>query len=247
MRPFDRSRSDRSRAEPDRLAPGVVGDERVLEVGAVDRPRRVEERRVLTHLLGGAHGPARSGQHRVHRAPHFLRELAHVGQAGARRDQRRVIAGEPLGEPQLTRDVGVLEVERLERRRPNPLHVPGVEELVGDGVEQVGAVGSNRRRRRQHRAVAVLHAVAVGPRQVIGKEGVGVAVEGRELAEDVAGLADDLLHVAREGVQLAAVALVVHGHAELRLPRAVRDHERAQVEGAELRRAVHQVLADSAR
>ena len=45
--------------------------------------------------------------------------------------------------------------------RTNPLDVPVVEELVRHRVEQARAVGLNARGRRHHRAVPVLHAVAV--------------------------------------------------------------------------------------
>ncbi len=141
----------------------------------------------------------------VDRVAHVPRERAESRQAGALQRERTVVAGEPLGEPQLARHVRLFQVERLERLRPDSLDVPGVEELVRDGVEQLEAAGLNRRWRGEHRAVAMLHAVAVRPRQVVGDERVGVALERRVLAEHVARLPDDRLDVADQAVHSASV------------------------------------------
>ncbi len=50
-----------------------------------------------------------------------------------------VVLREAFGEPQLAGDVRLLEVERLERLRTDPLDVPAVEELVRDGSEHAAA------------------------------------------------------------------------------------------------------------
>ena len=74
--------------------------------------------------------------------------------------QRAVVLGETFRQPQLAGHVRPLEIERLERARPDALDVPPVEELVRDAGQQRSAPGSQRRGGRQNRAVAVLHAVA---------------------------------------------------------------------------------------
>ena len=70
-------------------------------------------------------------------------ERAQVRQPGALQRERTVIAGEPLGEPELARHVRFLEIERLERLRPDALDVPRVKELVRDGVDQIEPVRLN--------------------------------------------------------------------------------------------------------
>src|ERR1051325_4397046 len=47
------------------------------------------------------------------------------------------VARTPSGEPHRARHVRVVEVERLERARPDALDVPRVEELVRHGIEQI--------------------------------------------------------------------------------------------------------------
>ena len=96
--------------------------------------------------------------------------------------------------------------------------------------------------RRQHRAVAVLHAVAAGPRQVVGEERVGAAVEARQLAEDRDRLADDLLDVPGEGLGVDPAAVVVQGDAQGLRALALLHREAVQREGPHFGGAVHQVV-----
>ena len=112
--------------------------------------------------------------------------------------QRTVVLREPLRQPQLAGHVGAIEVERLETLRPDALDVPAVEELVRDGVEQPLSSVGNRLRRGDHRAVAMLHAVAVGVGQVVGEKRVVARLVLRILAVDGAFLTDDLLDVLHE-------------------------------------------------
>ena len=67
---------------------------------------------------------------------------------------------------------------------------------------------------REHGAVAMLHAVAARPRQIVGQKRVGVVLELRELAEDRHRLADDPLDVAGEGVGIGVGAVVMQRDAE---------------------------------
>ncbi len=98
----------------------------------------------------------------------------------------------------------------------------------------------------QRRAVAMLHAVAVRPRQVDAQERVGVGFEIRQLAEDGNRFADDALDVLGERVGLRLGAVMRQGNPEGRrrsialLP--IVDRELAQHEVAEVGRAVHQVV-----
>ena len=48
-----------------RLAPGVVRDEGILEIGPVDRRGGIDKRRHLAHFLRRADLPARAERHRV--------------------------------------------------------------------------------------------------------------------------------------------------------------------------------------
>ena len=116
--------------EADCFSPRVVRDERAVEIGPIDRGRGVEERREPAHLLGGADQPPRLHRHRVDDPGGVSDVVGQAHETGANEDERPVVAGEPFREPQLARHVGILEVERLERPRPDALHVPDVEELV---------------------------------------------------------------------------------------------------------------------
>lgn len=78
----------------------------------------------------------------------------------------------PSGQPEFARDVGAIEIERLEALRTNTFDVPPVKELVRDGAEQPTAVARDRAALTDHGAVAMLHAIATRPRQVIGEERV---------------------------------------------------------------------------
>ena len=180
--------------------------------------------------------------HAVDDRGHFPGEVPDFAQAGAQHHERTVVAGEALRQPQLTRHVGVFEIERLERPRADALDVPRMKELMGDGVEQAEAVRADGALARDDRAVAVLHSVAVRPRGVVGDERVSVAVERRELAIDAAGFSDNPLDVASEGVELRLGSRVVDGQAHNRRSRRVGKCERPQTERADLCRTVHEVL-----
>ena len=102
-------------------------------------------------------------------------------------------------------------------------------------------------RRGEHRAVAMLHAVAARALGVGGEEGVVPGLEGRQLAEDGARLADDLLDAGGEAVGFGLGAVVTQGDADRRLGRRLgaaaltADLERPQHLRPELHRAVDQV------
>ena len=96
---------------------------------------------------------------------------------------------------------------------------------------------------RHDSAVAVLHAVAIRPGQVVGQEGVGAAVELRQLAEDAHLLAHDLLDVAGVLVGLNISAVVMQRDANrLRAMHPIVDGEGAPDKAAELDGTVHQVV-----
>ena len=75
-------------------------------------------------------------------------------------------------------------------------------------------------RRGEHRAVAMLHAVAVRALGVGGEEGVVPGLEGREVAVDGARLTHDLLDAGGEAVGLGLGAVMAQGDADGRLRRA---------------------------
>jgi hypothetical protein len=149
-----------------------------------------------------------------------------------------VVLREPFRQPELARNVRAIEVERLEPLRADAFDVPAVKELVRDGVENRVAAAGNRQVAGNDRAVAVLHAVAVGVRQVVGEERVVTRFVLGILAENRAFLLDDFLHVFHERVELVVRTRVVHREAE---PAAVRS-ELAHRDRAELDGAVHEVL-----
>ena len=77
----------------------------------------------------------------------------------------------------------------------------------------------------------MLHAVAAGPRQVVGQKRVGVVLESRELAEDGHRFAHDPFGVAREGIGVGVGAVVMQRNAERRRwspTPAIRNAEGAQ-------------------
>src|SRR5262249_60082037 len=108
----------------------------------------------------------------------------------------------------------IVEVERFERLRTDSLDVPRVKELVRRRAEQPSAICPDRGRGREDGAVAMLHPVAVGPRQIIGDEGVGTAVVGRKLAVHAALLSNDLLDVALKSIELRVCSFVIDADAE---------------------------------
>ncbi len=171
--------------------------------------------------------PAERAQRR--RQVHELRPLQR---------ERAVVLREALGQPQLARHVGPIEVERLEALRPDALHVPAVKELVRDRVEQAHASRRDGAAGADDRAVAMLHPVAAGGGQIVGEERVIAGLVVGVLAVNRAFLADDLLDVLRVTVQLRLGTEMVHG--EAKRPRS--DGEPADGERAHFRRAVHQVL-----
>ncbi len=152
--------------------------------------------------------------------------------------ERPVILREPLAEPELGRRIGAIEVERLERRRADPLDVPGVKELVRDRIEHVGMVEVQRPGGRDDGAVPMLHAIAARPGQIVGDEGVVPRLELRKLAEDLPLLTHDCFDVLRQPVEVRVGARVVSGQANRASIRGERPH-RAR---PEFDRAVHQIL-----
>ena len=166
-------------------------------------------------------------------------------QLGTLENEPVEVVGETLAEPQFVRDVGLLVVERLDPLGAQPLHVPGMEELVRHRAEDAPALRRvpERAAPGDDRAVAVLHAVTVHPGQVVGQERVGAGIELRQLAEDLHRFADGLLDVADVGVGVAVRSVMVQRHPNrLRSVHAIVDGDAAEREVAELGRAVHQVV-----
>jgi hypothetical protein len=228
MRPFVRSRSVRIEPERDRLAPRVIRDIGVVSVCRIGPSGAVEKRRCLTHFLRAAHESARTGHNRVDRRGHLAGELLHVRQTRTPECQPVVVVREALGEPQLARHVHVVELEWLERSRPDTLHVPAVKELVRDRSKQSHAVVADRRGRRDHRAVAMLHPVAARPRHIVRDERVGVPFVCGKLAEHASFLANNALDVAQEGRDLGVSASVMQRQSKHRSPRFVLNGERCE-------------------
>jgi hypothetical protein len=91
-----------------------------------------------------------------------------------------------------------------------------VEELVRNRVEEIDAAGLDRRGRRENRGVAMFHAVASRPRQVIGDERKCVPFVRRVLAKHTQRFAHNRLHVARQRVEIGFAAGVMHRETEHR-------------------------------
>ena len=209
-------------------------DQLVRSIG----PAAVDERRHLAHLLRRPHEASVVEGHGLDQSRQRPRGRRHVHQTGALERQRAVVLGESLGQPQLARQVRAIEIERLEPSRPDALDVPAVEELVRERAEQPAALAPERRALADDRAVAMLHAVAVRPRQVVGEERVVPGLVLRELAVDGAFFADDLLDVLRERVEFGVGAEVVERDAEASACNGELPHrDRAEFDGA-----VHEVL-----
>ena len=214
----------------------------VRPVRPIDRPAAVGERRHAAHLFRRANSCAGlQSTTRSTRPVSVWRVASRFDEPGAREHQRAVVLREAFGEPQLARHVRAVEIERLERARPDALDVPAVEELVRHRVEQLRAIAARCvRRRGHHRAVAVLHAVVVGVRQVVGEKRVVARARTRGTRRRPRlPVANDLLDVLRRSRR-----------APRRCPCDARQTGtcgRPTVncrigDRAELRRAVHQVL-----
>jgi hypothetical protein len=120
-----------------------------------------------------------------------------------------------------------------------------MEELVRDRAQDPIALRgiAERAPAGDHGAVAVLHAVTVRPRQIVREERVRARVELRELAENLRGLADDLLHVLDVRIRVPVRPVVVQRRSNrLRPVHPIVDGDAAERELAELRGAVHQVV-----
>ena len=123
-----------------------------------------------------------------------------------------------------------------------------MEELVRDRVEDVlhHAGRAKRHPRRDHGAVAMLHAVAAAPRHVVAEERVDTAVELRKLAIDGALLLHDLFRARDVLVHFGVAGVVMDRDANrLRLPSGpsgLRTVKRADRLRAQLGRTVHEVL-----
>ncbi len=88
----------------------------------------------------------------------------------------------------------------------------------------------------------MLHAVAVGPRQVVRQKRIRIAFVRRILAEDMPGFPNDLLHVEGECVELRVCPRMMDDEPENRRRGDFVYRKRPQTERAHLCRAVHQVL-----
>ena len=147
--------------------------------------------------------------------------------------------GEAFGEPQLSRGVGALEIERLQPHRPDPLGIPAVEELVRHGIGDVAPpVVGQRDGRGDDGAVAVLHPVAVGVRQTVDEKRVMARFVFRIAPVDGAFLPDNPLGIVRERVEL----VVGPGMMQRQPERPPIDRKHAHPDRAELRGTVHQVF-----
>ena len=144
--PSPRPRNVEIEPEPDAGSPGVVGEERVGEVDRVDGRRGVHEGREQAHVHRAVEAPAGRSEHRVHRIGHRLGEGRVGHQAGTADREAVVVVRESLAEPQRGRRVRPGEVERLQLGRADPLHVPGMEELVRRREQK----SIERRRQRAH-------------------------------------------------------------------------------------------------
>ncbi len=222
----------------DRTAEVIIGDDRLGPVRAIAGRAPVGEHCHLAHLFGRPDEAGRIRGDAGHEAAHLLDERVEVQESRARHRERPVVLREAFRQPQLARHVRPLEIEGFERARPDAFDVPAVEELVGDAWQQPLPVRPQRGGRRQHRAVAMLHPVVGGVRQVIGEKGVVSRFVPRELAEDVALLADDPFDVAHEAVDLVERTAVVDRDAD----RLAIDGELAHHDGSEFHGRVHQVL-----
>ncbi len=222
----------------DRRAVGIVRDVGVRPVRPVVRPAAVDERRHPAHLLRRPHVAPGSVHHRVDVALEGSRRVVQRREARALQRERTVVLGEALRQPQRIGHVHAIQIEGLETLRADAFDVPVVEELVRHRVEQ-GIRGARQRRgRRHHRAVAVLHPVAIRPGQVVGDEGVAARFVVGELAEDLLLLLDDPLDLLDERVELGVGAQVVHGEPEdVAVDRELAHRDRAELDGA-----VHEVL-----
>ena len=208
----------------------------------VDARRRIDEGRLLAHPHRPGVVTARMVGERVDGVRDLPRVLRRVGDAGAVDHQRTVVAREALGEPELAAHIRVGEVEGLERGGADALDVPRVEELVRDRAEQLEAGLGERVGRSERRGVAVLHPVAGAVGSVAGDEGVAAEVEAREAAVDGGHLVDDALGEVGEARGLVTAAEVIEREAN-RLAGVGRAHlPLADVEPAEVRRRVHEVL-----
>ncbi len=231
-------------ADADRRAVRVVRHVRVLPVRAVDVRGGIDQRREPTHLDSRPQPDARARECLAGEGAERTEHLAILRKSSTPEDEFAVVRGEALCEPQLSRHVRLREVERLERRRADAFDVPCVEELVRDRAEVASNAALQAHVQRAYGAVAVFHAVASRPRQVVHQERVAARIEGGQLAEDGTLLGDDALDVLREGLDLGVGAEVMDDDANRGggFVAGWRDRELAQRRGAELDGGIEQVL-----
>ncbi len=217
----------------------------VEKLVCVDGAGRVGKRGHLTHLNRRSKLTPGVGDDRDGGARQPGRSLLARGQPSSRHDQVAVVLREAFREPELARDVGLFEIEWLERFRTDALDVPAVEELVRHGIEHVGdhARRSQRDRRGDNRAVPVLHPIPAAPRNVVAEERIGAGVELGKLAEHRPLLANDLLRALHILIHFRIAGIVMNrGPNREFLAVGIADLEAADGLGAQLGRAVHQVL-----
>ena len=148
---------------------------RVRPVRAIDRAAAVDERRHAAHLFRRPHQRGRVLRRPLSiEAGRSVRRVdAQVDEPGALQRERPVVLREAFGEPQLARHVRAIEIERLERpsagcARRSSSERTRARRCRADRVARAG----DRAGGGHHRAVAVLHAVAAGVRQVVGEKRV---------------------------------------------------------------------------
>ena len=226
----------------DGLAPGVVRE----ELGVNCRPpfwrRAVDLRGQTAHVDNGPVLPGPAPRNGVNRVSQAGCQCVHGDNPCPSCQQPAVVVGDALSQPQLARDIFLLEVEGFQRPRPDALDVPGVEELVGGFLDEVGPGSGDRPARRQDAAVAVLHAVAVGVREEVRDERVLGRFKGGQAPEHGVRLACDSGQVPGIGVGVGRGSLVVQRQPEGPGAAAIQEGEGAGRERGDLRRTVHQVL-----
>ncbi|PAV92878.1 hypothetical protein WR25_21319 [Diploscapter pachys] len=197
----------------------------------------------LAHLLRPAIPPPAAVDDAVQRAAQPAQEIVDAALARATDQQRPVILREAFREPQARRRIGAREVERLQLGRAQPLDVPAVDELVAQRIElrvirlgQPPRLGDDRR-------VAMLHPIARDLRHIVGDEGIGAVIVARRTAEQSIMLRDHPLRLGGIGVDLRLRPHVMHRQPDqIRLAGRVGHRPLAQRKGAELGRAVHEIL-----
>ena len=236
-----RPRSQRQvQREADRRAERVVRDDAVRPVRSIDGSASVDKRCHLAHLRRRADVVRGTPAQGLDQARQPEERGVQVAESCTVHHEGFDIARETLCQPEAVGHVRMVEIEGLDALRPNAFDVPAVEELVGDCPQRLLTLSRIREGPAlgDAGAVPMLHAVAIGPGQVVGEEGVVPRLIGGELAEDGAFLLHDFLHVAEKRRHCDVWRFVVQRESEG--PAA--GGERVERPDTDFRRAVHQVL-----